>query len=325
MYRLEDIRDVHLELTTKCQARCPMCPRRINGGPLNPLMTLDEITLEQFKDWFPVNFIKQLDSLFMCGNLGDPIIAQDCVKIFQYLRETNPSIRLSMNTNGSARDQQFWKKLAELNVNIRFGIDGLMDTHSLYRIGTDWGKILDNAQHFINAGGEAIWDMLVFKHNEHQVDSCQELSKKIGFKKFQAKHTSRFKEGKFNVIDESGKTINILYPTYLSKTFTSKVINIIPDKIQCKAQKYQQIYISANGGISPCCWLDMSWQLPNQDNRINFMDNVGEFPNLNKNSLEEIFNSDFFNKIETTWSNEPLIECSKQCGKFDKLGAQFVN
>ena len=77
MYKLEDIRDIHLEITSRCQAKCPMCPRRINGGPLNPFIHLDDVSLETFKKWFPVDFIKQLNSLFMCGNLGDPIVSKD--------------------------------------------------------------------------------------------------------------------------------------------------------------------------------------------------------------------------------------------------------
>ena len=43
MYKFEDIRDVHLEITSKCQAKCPTCPRRINGGPMNPFIKLDDI------------------------------------------------------------------------------------------------------------------------------------------------------------------------------------------------------------------------------------------------------------------------------------------
>ena len=325
MYKLENIRDVHLELTSKCQARCPMCPRRVSGGMLNPLITLDEITLFQFKEWFSVDFIKQLDSLFMCGNLGDPIIAQDCLEIFQYLRQTNPSIRLSMHTNGSARNTSWWESLAEVNVRVTFGIDGLEDTHQLYRIGTDFNKIIENARAFINAGGQAEWHFLAFQHNEHQIEDCRQLSKVLRFSKFTTKHTSRFKENKFHVLNDQGKTVNILYPTSISKTHTEKVLSILPSEIQCKAQKYKQIYISANGTVSPCCWLDFSWQLPNQDNRVDYMDVVGVFPNLKTSSLEEIFKSGYFKKIEDTWAVKPLIECSKQCGNFDKLGAQFAN
>ena len=53
------------------------------------------------------------------------------------------------------------------------------------------------------------------------------------------------------------------------------------------------------------------------------MDKIGNFPNLNKHTLQEIFDSNFFSSIESTWSNGCLKECQKQCGKFDKLGAQF--
>ena len=325
MYKFEDIRDVHLELTSKCQARCPMCPRRISGGVLNPLISLNEITLEQFKEWFTVEFIQQLNSLFMCGNLGDPIIAQDCLEIFQYLRETNPAIRLSMHTNGSARNDTWWQELAQAGVRVTFGIDGLEDTHALYRIDTSWHKIIRNAWAFINAGGKAEWHMLVFKHNEHQIDDCRKISEEMKFTKFTTKHTSRFKDNKFHVLDEQGKTVNILLPTELSESHTSKLLTMAPSEIQCKAKKYSQVYISADGGITPCCWLDFSWQLPNQDNRVDYMDAIGVFPNLNKNTMKEIFDSGYFKQIEDTWAVKPLVECSRQCGKFDKLGAQFVN
>jgi len=325
MYKLTDIRDVHLEITSKCQARCPMCPRRINGGLLNPLMSLNEIDLDTFKKWFTIDFIKQLDSLFMCGNLGDPIIAQDCAEIYSYLREINPTIRLSMHTNGSARSRRFWEQLAELKVKVTFGIDGLEGTHNLYRVDTQFDKIIENASTFVRHGGEAEWHMLVFQHNEHQVDECRTLSNTLGFSKFTVKHTSRFKNNKFHVLDESGKTVNILYPTTRSTMLTSNVLNVESSTIQCKAQKYKQIYISSDGTINPCCWLDFSWQLPNQDNRIDYMDVIGVFPNLNNQSMTDIFSSGYFKQIEDTWAATPLTECSKQCGKFDKLGEQFAN
>jgi MoaA/NifB/PqqE/SkfB family radical SAM enzyme len=328
MYKLEDIKDIHLEITSKCQARCPMCPRRINGGVLNPLISLDEINLEKFKLWFPDSFLKQLDSLFMCGNLGDPIIAKDCLEIFEYLREVNPEIILSMHTNGSARDTQWWQRLAAVGVRTVFGIDGLEDTHLLYRINTDFTKIIDNARDFIKAGGYAEWHMLVFAHNEHQIEQCKQLSEDIGFDKFIIKHTTRFERGKLHVINDEGKTTHILYPTQKSKDLMGKVTSYITDvkpEIKCKAQKNKNFYVSSCGKISPCCWLDFDWILHKQDTRIDYMDKIGEFPNLNKNSLDEIFNSGHFDKIAQTWNNDSLAECSKQCGNFDKLGSQFVN
>ena len=320
MYNLKDIKSIHLEVTSKCQASCPMCARNIQGGVVNPFMTVTEITIEQFKEWFPVTLIRQLDRLFMCGNLGDPIIAKDTLLIFEYLRSVNPKIELGMNTNGSGRTVSFWKKLAELNVNIRFGIDGLDDTHTLYRIGTDWVKILDNAKHFIKAGGEATWDMLVFEHNKHQVDKCRDMSKLLGFKQFVSKNTARFKEGSLNVIDKQGKTTHILYPTDRSKqiivTSESKII-------KCKVAKEKSLYVSATGNILPCCWLDNEWFNPNHPHRIDYMDKIGKYPNLHKNTLNEIFDSNYFNNIANTWTVSPLKDCSRQCGEVDRFNEQF--
>jgi len=327
MYRYQDIKDIHLEITSKCQAKCPMCPRRISGGPLNPFIKLDEITLDVFKKWFELDFIKQLDSLFMCGNLGDPIVSKDTLEIYQYLREVNPNIRLAMHTNGSARDPEWWQRLAQLKVKVTFGIDGLADTHHLYRISTDFNKIIENAQAFISAGGVAKWHMLVFAHNEHQIEQCRAMSKDIGFVDFSIKHTSRFKQDYLQVIDDMGRPTHRIQPTQTS-------LNMIPlaeaaqkevkPHIVCKAQKYKQLYVSACGNVSPCCWLDMEWIPPMQESRIDYMEKISEFPNLHRKTLKEIFDGGFFSKIEAQWGTVGLKECTKQCGSFDKLGVQFV-
>ena len=333
MYKFEDIKDVHLEVTTKCQARCPMCPRRINGGTLNPLMSLVEIDLDTFQKWFSEDFICQLDSLFMCGNLGDPIIAQDSLEIMRYLKAVNPNIRLSMHTNGGARSIQWWEALAVTGTRVVFGIDGLADTHSLYRINTDWNKIIENAQAFINAGGYAEWHMLVFKHNEHQVEECRSMAERLKFKSFQVKHTTRFTDVKFPVLDDTGKTIYNLYPSSKTEEMLPQILTYARNlpmsqidancTINCKAVKWKQIYVAASGNVGPCCWMDFKEKLHKQNTRIDYMDKIGVFPNLHEQSLKDIFNSGYFDMIANTWDNDPVFECAKQCGKFDKSGAQF--
>lgn len=326
MYRLEDIRSIHLEVTSKCQARCPMCPRRVHGGPLLSGLELTEIDLETFKEWFSDDFIRQLGHLMMCGNLGDPIIAKDTLLIFQYIRSVNPEITLHMHTNGSARAKEWWESLAKTGVEVTFGIDGMEDTHHLYRVDTDWNKIIENAKAFISAGGSAQWHMLVFEHNEHQVNVCQQISKMLGFKSFSSKHTTRFKQGKFDVVDENYKITHTLYPSIKSNQM------IVPAKIaqeetlptiNCKAKEESQLYVSATGFVTPCCWLDLEWLPDFSDSKIDYRIKINQSPNLYKASLKEIFDSNYFNKIEGCWSSTGLRECSKQCGSFDKLKEQF--
>jgi len=325
MYSYNDILDVHFEVTSKCQARCPMCIRRINGGMLNPFIELNEVSLDTFKKWFPHQFIKQLNSFFMCGNYGDPIIARDSLQILQYIREQNPSIQLSMHTNGSARSKEWWKHLASTDTRVVFGIDGLADTHSLYRIDTDFDKIIENAQEFINSGGHAEWNMLVFKHNEHQVEDCRILSRQLGFKNFQVKHTTRFQGDSFPVLDDSGKVTHYLEASDRSVEILQKV-KFVKSRgdISCKASKWKQIYVSTSGNVTPCCWTDVKDRPHNNPSRYDYMNKVGIFPNLEEYTLENIFDSGYFEMISDTWFNDPLHECSRQCGTFDKFGEQFI-
>jgi len=115
--------------------------------------------------------------------------------VFEYFRTTNPKISLSMHTNGSAKRPEWWARLAGIlgsNGHVVFSLDGLEDTNHLYRQGTVWKKIMENAQAFIAAGGRARWDYIVFAHNEHQVEAAEALSIQMGFERFQYKKSARF-------------------------------------------------------------------------------------------------------------------------------------
>lgn len=190
----DGIKVIHLEITDKCNASCPQCARNVLGGNVNPNIKQVELSLNDIKQIIPAHLVKNLKRLYLCGNYGDPILATDTLEVFSYMRRNNPNITLNMNTNGSIRSEQWWKELAKVingKGNVKFGIDGLSDTHHLYRKGTNFEKVIHNAQAFINNGGKAHWEFLVFKHNEHQIDQAISLSKKLGFEKFTLKKTGR--------------------------------------------------------------------------------------------------------------------------------------
>ena len=48
-----------------------------------------------------------------------------------------------------------------------FAVDGLADTHSIYRVRTNWDKIIENIKAFTNNAGRARVIMTVFEHNKH--------------------------------------------------------------------------------------------------------------------------------------------------------------
>ena len=108
------------------------------------------------------------------------------LEIYQYIRSCG-NAHLCLNTNGGARNTDFWKELGKLKVEVTFSIDGLADTNHLYRRNVKWEKLMSNVNAFISAGGYAKWDFLIFKHNKHQINEAEEFSKKLGFKEFQTK------------------------------------------------------------------------------------------------------------------------------------------
>ena len=187
MYSYKDIRTVHLEITQRCQAACPMCDRNENGGADNRHITNAELSFEDCQAIFPTAFIEQLDTMYMCGNLGDPIVARDSLEVFDYFRQNNNKMWLSMNTNAGAKSTDWWRELARVYGRmgaVIFSVDGLRDTNHLYRQNVVWDNVERNMKAFIDAGGRARWDFIIFGHNEHQVEEAEALAKEWGCDKF---------------------------------------------------------------------------------------------------------------------------------------------
>lgn len=290
MLKWSDIRVLHMEPTSVCNAACPQCQR---GNILfyNHKTDKSSITLDNCKALFTIEFINQLEKMFMCGNFGDPAAATDTHDIFKYFKEINPSITLGMNTNGSLRNKDWWQHLAEIFCGERdytvFSIDGLEDTNHIYRRNTIWSKIIENASSFIQAGGSAHWDMLVFEHNEHQIEQAKQLAKDLGFSWFRAKVSKRF----------TTKPVSFLSPPQgfnLPNVFSK-------GKIRCHAIEEKSIYLAANGHVLPCCWFG------------------AEVFTLDDYAKELVNNWD---KLTNSWDTNPHRICNDICSE-DTQGTSF--
>lgn len=194
-----ELSQMHIELTNACNAACPMCVRFHNNSPLTrPDLEIGQITIDKFKQYFPPEIIQKCNLILFCGVHGDPCVAKDTLEICEYIMQSSDRTAVRMNTNGGMRRSDWWSKLGSLfsKKQKRFGhsywqvifsIDGLEDTNHLYRRNVDWKILMENVKAFIDAGGSACWDYLIFKHNEHQIDQAQQLSKELGFVEFAPK------------------------------------------------------------------------------------------------------------------------------------------
>jgi len=357
MYKLKDIKNIHLEITQSCQASCPMCDRNKNGVGINPHINLDELSLDDCKKIFKPDFISQLDSMYMCGNLGDPIVAKDTLEVFRYFRENNPKMWLSMNTNAGARDTEWWGELAAIMNKkgaVIFSVDGLSDTNHLYRQGVNWSKVENSMKSFINSGGRGRWDFLIFEHNQHQVDEARKLSEEWGFEKFVAKKTGRFvtaniqpKESHITFTKRGEQSLTLRKPSDEFQNSALKNQDKLLEKygtmqnyydsadIRCKVKDEGNLFITAEGLALPCCWtagrMYKWWHEDYKKEQIwDFIDSVGGKEYLDaRNGLDKVFETGIFDKIESSWSKKSLAEgklnvCSMKCGvEFDPFGDQF--
>lgn len=361
MYNLADIKEVHLELTQRCQAACSLCDRNMHGGAVNQHLKMDELSLNDVELIFPIDFVKQLRAIQLCGNHGDPIIANDTLEIVQYFRKHNDKLWISMNTNAGARDAEWWHDLANSigrHGVVIFSVDGLEDTNHLYRQNVQWDKVKRAMDSFIGAGGRARWDFLVFDYNEHQVEEAEKLSKEWGFERFIVKKSSRFvttnnsvKKTEHQAINRKGELTALIKIPSNDNLKNSAVVdqdNLLSkygsmdsfydvSKIQCRVKDIGSLYISAEGMVLPCCWtagrMYKWWHTdPKQEQIWKFIDNAGgkDVLNAKLNSLETIFQTNIFDKIEQSWAiegaaNGRLKVCAMKCSKeFDVVGTQYI-
>lgn len=358
MYSISEIKKVHLEITSLCNAKCPMCARTERGGKTNRHLPLTELSLTQIKKIFSIDFIRQLKVIYLCGNYGDPILAKDLIETLHFFKETNPKIRTQIHTNGGIRSINWWQQLAQVCDEVYFGIDGLEKTSPLYRIGTDFKRVIANASAYIQAGGYAKWQYIVFRHNEHQINEAKKLATEMGFKEFNLKKTGRFFS---NTRLESKELMQVLNANEEMTHLLEKPINpqfqnqslaaeadlvkkhgslkayIEKTPIDCKAAAEKSLYISAEGLVFPCCWTANQlyvWYQKPKSNEVWQM--VHRLPEGKKSlsaldhSIESIVESDFFQKdFERAWKSTSFKEgklwvCGKTCGKdFEPFKHQF--
>ena len=352
--------EYQLEITTYCNAACPQCPRNISGGSVNPHLPLCHLSRQTIDRAFTPELCGRTRQIFFCGSYGDPIVHPDFLDILRDFRNKNPTLWLYIHTNGGVHDTAWWTELAEIlngYGKIDFGIDGLEDTNHLYRRGVKFDKAINNAQAFIQAGGKAQWNYIVFKHNEHQIETARLLSEVIGFEKILFRGTGRFLN--HQTLEES-ETWNVTpkreQPYQLEVTTLDEYRNAsmkrpddlkleYPDirdyfdttPIKCDACVGNKVSITAEGLVLPCNFFEHNLydarfrdrDIQPSAHDLHFVDGknqVAEFVeqhrselDIHTNSIEQVYNSDFWNKLVSSWDKTldqgRIFECAFTCGQ----------
>ena len=325
---IDNLNTINVELTNYCNAACPMCARFKWDGELNKeKVNSVHTSLSLIKNKIPIKVIEQLKRFYSVGTYGDPLMNPECFQIYEWIKMHNENCKLEMHSNGGGRSTDFWSALGSLGVEVMFGIDGLADTNHLYRRNVQWDTLIKNVKVFIKAGGIARWKYIIFKHNEHQIDEARTLSKELGFKNFGPVFSDRWKESNW-VTGELREMNKMKVDDYYiekpmsqkDKYYQSTSVKVYNDeqfnmqkKIVCQvfSNGVHEIYIRANGYVQPCCMLG-DLDVHESKNLIKDFDLV----NLNKTSLEDILNGEYFKSLDKGIAGGPerLKNCFYTCG-----------
>lgn len=328
----------HIELTDKCNAGCPMCPRtdHLNRCRTNRDVVKNvELGLADFERHFTDAFCARTSEVIFGGAYGDPLAATQLLEITEHL--TDRGVRIATATNGSLRKPDWWARMgramAKTGSRLELHIDGLADTNGLYRVNTIFDKIIENAAAYIETGARAEWHFIIFKHNQHQIAEAYEMSRNLGFEGFVLIDTVRFgPDGRFRYVMPDGTERYLEAPTVESREFRLEgetlryaeeedaplpgagISRFAVNGIDCKSAARNSPYISAHGDVSACCWVAGSgeeaafWAQAGL-NRTRY--------NLRNRPLEEIMADEPFASLYSqAWEADSLATCRHKCGKF---------
>ena len=320
LYNEDTVKVLEIELTTFCNANCGACDRNINGGKTNPNMSLENMSFDTWKSLITSENLRYITTITFDGNFGDAAMHPNIIEMLEYLLNIKRNIFVKISSNGGARNEQFWKILAETLKKfsyheMQFAVDGLEDTNHIYRRNVNWKKLVANMVAFNSAGGVSTWRAIIFDHNKHQIDEMAALSQELGFHKFKT-----YRNRTTPIVLDSYKLLPagiITSPTTLEFEEKYKIIKhfihshipyedkISPTMYNCPMAEEQTVAVSTNGQIWPCCFI--------YGNSIThhkiFPYELWTDNNINNNGLFTIL--DFFRKVlYPAWKNNTYAICN---------------
>jgi radical SAM protein with 4Fe4S-binding SPASM domain len=169
------------EPTTACNLRCPECPSGLRSftRPTGHLEStfFKEVIDEVQKDLLYLTFYFQ----------GEPYLHPEFLDMVAYAR--SKKIYTATSTNAHYLNDENARKTVESGLDrLIISIDGTtQETYSAYRIGGQLDKVLEGARNMVKwkkqLGARTphlIFQYLVVRPNEHQVEEVKALAKEIG-------------------------------------------------------------------------------------------------------------------------------------------------
>jgi len=177
LYEKPILKDLFLEVTLRCNARCEHC-----GSSCGDTIQKDEITAEELK-----KTLKEISEKYNANEIllnvtgGEPLVRRDLFDIMKYA--SSLGFRWGMTTNGILINDEIIDKMVETNMEtISISLDGLKETHeSFRRVPNSFDKIIENVKKLQKVPSIKIVQITTVanKKNLHELEDVYKLMKEL--------------------------------------------------------------------------------------------------------------------------------------------------
>lgn len=167
----------NLDISYRCLIRCPQCIRQktTSQNQIRRSFDLDEKDFEKILNYYN-------NSLTFCGQISDPIYHPNFLHFLKMLNGQGRAIRIA--TNGSHKPNEWWNEAYSYGKGENawyFGVDGIDEKSELYRVGSNFNDVWKRMQQGRDLGHTIVWQYIIFRYNENEVDRAIEIAKKENF------------------------------------------------------------------------------------------------------------------------------------------------
>lgn len=177
LYKKPVLRDLFLEVTLRCNARCEHC-----GSSCGDKILEDEISAFDLKKTLK-DIANEYNAREILLNVtgGEPLVRKDLFGIMEYA--SSLGFRWGMTTNGMLINDDIIKKMIKTNMeSISISLDGLKETHeSFRRVPNCFDKIINNIKKLQKVPSIKIVQVTTVanKKNIHELEDVYNLMKEL--------------------------------------------------------------------------------------------------------------------------------------------------
>jgi MoaA/NifB/PqqE/SkfB family radical SAM enzyme len=279
---LDDVQ-IHLEITSNCNSRCLECARFVKGTDLiNPWVTVGaggNMSLQTLENVFDPEVCRSIRAVNFTGTYGEATAHPKFFEILNFIADRveaqkaerlsqrrSEKIQIIMETNGGLHSPDWWAQFGDILLSrfhersqIVFGIDGSNDeVHQMYRRGVPFHRCIENARSLKRLGVRVVWSMIVFEHNEHQVEQAEQMALSEGFRFKRRRSRLRHKNAGHLAVHKTKKagiSQKGADATSSQKNILNKQFSAVDEKqIECEWKGKKQISIDYDGVVWQCCY-----------------------------------------------------------------------